>query len=306
MGINVISNSEWEIMRIVWTKAPITSTVIIDDLEASKGWKPTTVKTFLSRLVKKEMLKYEINGRNYFYSPLVSEEECVQDELQSVISKVYGGIIYEQTKHFELRGNPDILYMKRIAEALENSYNRMTTILEVSLDHPIQVYVHTAQRRLHSALGLLEGPKWLRTGHMWGMIHLAPEECFDDISAENASVHTFIILLIQMINPSIPYWLQQAVSTYYSGWMTKEKIIALNYDFLDFPTLTKRHGMLASYVSFKEIHGYEWGYTVTNYVINRYGVKQLADFLRKPFDFVGVFGVTEEHFWKEWRDSLTY
>lgn len=304
MNINVISDSEWEIMRIVWAKAPVTSTVIIDDLEATKGWKPTTVKTFLSRLVQKEMLKYEINGRSYFYSALVSEEKCVRDELHSIIQKVYGGMIYEQTKHFELRGNPDIQYMKRIAEALEDSYRKMTSILEVTLDQPIQVYVHTAQRRLHSALGLLEGPKWLRAGHMWGWMHLAPEECFDDISAENVAVHTFLLQLIQKINPSVPYWLQQAVSTYYSGWMTKERIDALNNDFLDFPTLSKKHEMLSSYISFKETRGYEWGYTVTNFIINRFGVKQLADFLRKPYDYMGVFGVREEQFWEEWRNSL--
>jgi len=305
MDFKVISDSEWEIMRIVWAKAPVTSTVIIGDLEATKGWKPTTIKTFLSRLVKKGMLKFKKIGRSFYYSALFSEERCVRDELHSVIAKVYGGIIYEQTKHFVLKGNPDIHYIKRIAQALESSYSRITTDLEINLDQPIQVYVHTTQRRLHSALGVLDGPKWLRAGHIWGLMHLAPKECFDDISAENVAVHTFLLLSIQKINSAVPYWLQQAVSTYYAGWMTKEKVDALNIDFQDFSTLTKNHGMLSSYISFKEVHGYEWGYTVTDFIVKQYGINQLADFLRKPYDFVGVFGVTEEQFWDGWRSFLT-
>ncbi len=301
MELKLISDSEWEIMRIIWAKAPVTSTSIISDLEATTGWMPTTVKTFLSRLVKKEIIKFEKIGRSFYYSSLVSEEKCVRDELQAVIEKVYGGTIYRQTQHFVLKGNPDLDYIKGIAEALENSYSRITTDLEASLDQSIEVYVHTSQKRLHSALGLLDGPKWLRAGHIWGLLHLAPKACFDDISAEQVAVHTFLLLLIQKINPAVPYWLQQAVATYYAGWMTKEKIDALNFDFQDFPALSKTHGMLSSYSSFKEIHGYEWGYTVIDYIINHYGVKRLAEFLRKPYDFVGVFGVTEEQFWEGWR-----
>jgi len=301
MDLKLITDSEWEIMRIVWAKAPVTSTVIISDLEATKGWMPTTVKTFLSRLVHKEMLKFEKIGRSFSYSSLVSEEKCVRDELQAVIAKVYGGTTHEQTEHFSLKGNPEPGYMKSIAEALEHSYGRITTDLEINPDQPIQVYVHPTQRSLHSALGLLDGPKWLRAGHIWGLLHMAPKECFNDISAEHAAVHTFLLLLIQKINPAVPYWLQQAVSTYYSGWMTKEKIEALNFDFQNFPELIKDHGMLSSYISFKEIHGYEWGYTVIDYIVKQYGINQLADFLRNPYDFTGVFGVTEELFWEGWR-----
>ena len=301
MNLKLITESEWEIMRIVWAKTPVTSMVIIGDLEATKGWMPTTVKTFLSRLVQKGMLKYEKVGRSFSYSSLVSEEKCVRDELQAVIAKVYGGAVYEQTEHFEIKGNPDPDYMKRIAEALESSYDRITTELEATPDQPIQVYVHATQKGLHSALGLLDGPKWLRSGHAWGVLHVAPKECFDDISAEHAAVHTFLLLLIQKINPAVPYWLQQAVSTYYAGWMTQEKIDALHFDFQDFPSFARNHGMLSSYVSFKEIHGYEWGYTVMDYIVKQYGIKQLADFLRKPYDYEGVFGVTEERFWEGWR-----
>jgi BlaI family penicillinase repressor len=304
MDLKLISDSEWEIMRIVWAKAPVTSTVIIGDLEVTKGWMPTTVKTFLSRLVKKDMLQFEKIGRSFYYTSLVSEEKCVRDEIQSVIEKVYGGIIYEETEHFILKGNPDIDYIKGIASALENSYSRISTDLEACIDQPIQVYVHTTQRGLHSALGLLDGPKWLRAGHIWGLLHVSPKECFDDISANHVAVHTFLLLLIQKINPTVPYWLQQAVATYYAGWMTQEKIDGLNLDLQDFPALTKQHGMLSSYISFKEVHGYEWGYTVIDFIVKNYAIKQLAAFLRSPYDYVGVFGVTEEQFWEGWQSNL--
>lgn len=301
MDLKLISDSEWEIMRIVWAKAPVTSTMIIDELQGTKGWMPTTVKTFLSRLVKKEILKFEKKGRCFYYSSLVSEEKCVRDELQAVIEKVYGGTIHKQTEHFVFRGNPDHGYIEKLSNGLESHFDNIINDLEANVDEVIPVYVHTSQRRLHSALGVMDGPKWLRAGHIWGLMHLAPQECFDDISAEHVAVHTFLLLLIQKINPMSPYWLQQAVATYYGGWMAAEKIEALDGDLQDLPNLLQNYGMLSSYLTFKEVHGYEWGYTVIDFIVNRYGRRQLAAFLRRPTDYVGIFGMTEVQFWADWR-----
>ena len=33
---NTISNSEWEVMRIIWTLEPVSSTKVIQELQAKK------------------------------------------------------------------------------------------------------------------------------------------------------------------------------------------------------------------------------------------------------------------------------
>lgn len=280
MALMLISDSEWDIMRIIWERAPVTSGAIIAELEASRGWMPTTVKTFLARLVKKSIIQYEKAGRGYVYKPLVTEERCVRDELQAVVARVYGGGVSTQTEHFVFRGAQDPNYMETLARHLEERFGPITSDLAFVPQEPIQVYVHATQKRLHSALGVMEGPSWLRAGQIWGMIHLGPESCFEDIKAEHAAVHTFVLLLMQSINPSAPYWLSQAVATYYGGWMTKEKIDAAGVDVEGIPDFLERFGAPSSYLEFKALHGYEWGYAVVDYILQQFGKEGLRDFLR--------------------------
>jgi len=74
-----ISEAEWEIMRVAWTMKETTSSEIIDVLANKMEWKTATIKTLIGRLVKKDLLKTEKNGRKYIYSPTVNEEETVLD-----------------------------------------------------------------------------------------------------------------------------------------------------------------------------------------------------------------------------------
>lgn len=85
-----ISDAEWKIMKILWESSPMTASEVLTKLDNSK-WKATTVKTLLSRLVKKEALGFEVNGRTYNYYPLINEEECVKAESKSFLKKVYDG-----------------------------------------------------------------------------------------------------------------------------------------------------------------------------------------------------------------------
>ncbi len=48
-----ISESEWEVMKLLWNKSPLTSEEIICCLSEDKKWTKQTVKTFIIRLTKK-------------------------------------------------------------------------------------------------------------------------------------------------------------------------------------------------------------------------------------------------------------
>lgn len=48
-----ISESEWRVMKIVWSNSPQTLPEILDRLKET-GWSKTTIQTYLARLVKKE------------------------------------------------------------------------------------------------------------------------------------------------------------------------------------------------------------------------------------------------------------
>ena len=83
-----ISPSEWEVMAVVWEKAPVAAATIFKMVQKHKAWTLTTVRTLLRRLVSKGALAQTLDGKRYLYSPLVSNEDCARHESDSFISRV--------------------------------------------------------------------------------------------------------------------------------------------------------------------------------------------------------------------------
>lgn len=118
-----ISETEWEIMRIIWTRHPATAAEIISELAAKdSSWHPKTAKTLLARLVVKKVLGYESRGRAYVYKPLVTEKECVEAASRSFLNRVFGGLLTPMLAHFvegqkmspnEIREMEELLARKR-------------------------------------------------------------------------------------------------------------------------------------------------------------------------------------------------
>ncbi|AOT69573.1 BlaI/MecI/CopY family transcriptional regulator [Geosporobacter ferrireducens] len=88
-----ISDTEWQVMKVLWTNSPITSSQVIEQLEGVTSWKPKTVKTLLGRLVRKNAVGFTQEGRSYLYYPLVTEDACVKEESRSFLERVYGGAL---------------------------------------------------------------------------------------------------------------------------------------------------------------------------------------------------------------------
>ena len=88
-----IGDAELEIMKVIWkAKAPITSLDIGKEVE-DKGWKKTTIATFLTRLVEKGALSADKQGKLYYYTPLISEKEYRKSQTRNLIKTVYNGSV---------------------------------------------------------------------------------------------------------------------------------------------------------------------------------------------------------------------
>jgi len=96
-----ISETEWEVMKVLWAKAPRSAGEVIETLtSADPTWHPRTVKTFLTRLVGKKALGFRKEGRSYLYRPLVKETECVAAASDSFLERVFGGSLKPMLAHF--------------------------------------------------------------------------------------------------------------------------------------------------------------------------------------------------------------
>jgi BlaI family penicillinase repressor len=96
-----ISETEWQVMKVVWAKAPCSAGDVIETLVASdRKWHPKTIKTFLNRLVSKGVLHFEKEGRAYLYRALATETECINAASESFLERVFGGSLKPMLAHF--------------------------------------------------------------------------------------------------------------------------------------------------------------------------------------------------------------
>ena len=86
-----ITDSELEVMKLLWqSDKALTITEFREKLQKSKSWEPATIKTLVSRLVSKGVIRQEKRNM-YYYSPLISETEYNAWATSDLIKKLYNG-----------------------------------------------------------------------------------------------------------------------------------------------------------------------------------------------------------------------
>jgi BlaI family penicillinase repressor len=95
-----ISDAEWEVMKVLWKRAPLPASEIVEALLQTERWHPKTVKTLLNRLVKKGVLEFTQEGRAYLYRPAVSESAGATAASQAFLDRVFGGSLKPMLAHF--------------------------------------------------------------------------------------------------------------------------------------------------------------------------------------------------------------
>ncbi|MFT5925096.1 MAG: BlaI family penicillinase repressor [Paraglaciecola sp.] len=88
-----ISKTEFEVLDALWEQYPASANEIIQRLKQNKPWHEKTVKTLISRLVKKHVIDFDKQQRSYLYFPLVERSTYIEKESKSLVSRLFGGKI---------------------------------------------------------------------------------------------------------------------------------------------------------------------------------------------------------------------
>ena len=117
-----IGDAELEIMKVIWkAKEPVTSLDIGKEVE-DKGWKKTTIATFLARLAEKGALSAKKQGKLYYYTPLITEKEYRKSQTKNLIKTLYNGSVRDFAVSFfeeQKLSDKDIAELKAIFEEKE-------------------------------------------------------------------------------------------------------------------------------------------------------------------------------------------
>lgn len=86
-----ISQSELDVMDVLWSKNPLGASEVAERLAEHKDWNIRTIKTLLSRLVEKGALSTTTEGRRYLYAPLITKDSYAAGATRRLSDRLFGG-----------------------------------------------------------------------------------------------------------------------------------------------------------------------------------------------------------------------
>jgi BlaI family penicillinase repressor len=118
-----ISAAEGQVMEAVWRKGSLTPDEIIAATTTANGWAAGTVRTLITRLLRKGALKGSRRDGGYFYQALISRADYVQSESQMLLDRLFQGQVAPFVAHFASQralSAADIKKLKKLMEELED------------------------------------------------------------------------------------------------------------------------------------------------------------------------------------------
>ena len=119
-----ISEAETKVLEVFWrSDPPMTAEEVVAAMDNDREWSAGTIRTFLTRLVKKKALAAKPDGRRYLYRALIPREDYVHKQSRDLIDKLFGGRITPFIAQFSQRqrlSRDEIEELKRLIERLEH------------------------------------------------------------------------------------------------------------------------------------------------------------------------------------------
>lgn len=85
-------DSEWTILKALWNREPQTLKSIVERIRRAQpevDWNYKTFHSYLRIMQEKQLLASEsINGKDKVYYPLISREEALKCESESLLSRI--------------------------------------------------------------------------------------------------------------------------------------------------------------------------------------------------------------------------
>ncbi|MCJ2182001.1 BlaI/MecI/CopY family transcriptional regulator [Novosphingobium sp. 1949] len=118
-----ISEAEHAVMEVLWEKAPQSAQDVCDQVGALRDWSLPTVKTLLARLVTKQALTTERDGKRFLYSPVIARSDYVGTESRRLVDRLFGGRaapLFAQLAKAEALSHDDIAEIEALLKELKS------------------------------------------------------------------------------------------------------------------------------------------------------------------------------------------
>ena len=196
-----------------------------------------------------------------------------------------------------------------LESALESNYDRITSDLQVTMDHKITIEIYPDLDMFHSAIDEPEAEGWIVGAYMNGTIkmvsplHPGNEHTYDSLM--KVVVHEFTHVLVSELSPSsydIPIWLNEGVAVYEAGQFSNDAETLIR-DLIKHDTIPTLDDLNNS--NFGELYGYQLSYTTVEYIVAEYGYASLVALIENPSDMQSILGMDMTQFETAWKNYLT-
>ncbi len=243
-----------------------------------------------------------------------------------------GLLLRKETRHFQYYCYPrDVVFINPLSRLLDASLIKISHDLHVpAMDKKIRVTIYSNSQTLClDWTGRTNNPisrdtKWGGNAIYDRLNIVSPligtNHHFYKTSL-SVAVHELTHVLIENIywrekTPRVPRWLDEGIAVYEQNEWVKEHYAGFGsseykQDLKIFKN-SMRTNILKGHVpaivtldfNFYGSNGYLYSFQIVKYMKKRYGMKKINQYLRKAFDFKGVFGISEDQFYKEWMEYL--
>jgi BlaI family penicillinase repressor len=119
-----ISAAESQVMEALWRGKPLSPEDIIAAVGPANGWQAGTVRTLITRLLRKKAIAGKKEKSGYLYRPLITRADYVQDESKGFLDRLFKGevapLVAHLAEHRALTAR-DLKKLKKLIAELEDS-----------------------------------------------------------------------------------------------------------------------------------------------------------------------------------------
>lgn len=110
-------------MDALWRRHPLSADEVVAEVAAAQEWSAATVRTLLNRLLSKQAIAAEQDGRRYLYRPLLARDDYVTEESRTLLDRLFDGRVSAFVTHFSERGTlspADLAELRRLIEEIDD------------------------------------------------------------------------------------------------------------------------------------------------------------------------------------------
>jgi BlaI family penicillinase repressor len=119
-----LTESEWEIMKVIWAKQPCAAGTVQEELAKSRSRAYSTVKTLMDRMVGKGWLRIERIRNLQLFSARVSEVDAKRGEFRKMLKRAFDGALTPMVQFLvehEGLSKKEALQLRKLADGVERS-----------------------------------------------------------------------------------------------------------------------------------------------------------------------------------------